>query len=392
MPFPAESGAVVDRDGFALLCSALSVAAERRLNLGQTLSDEAIMDAVIELAAAEGVRATLHLAVEKHFRNDVAKARRIVLATYFEANRRRNTQIREVLLALGAAAAASGFSFAVLKGATWALEDASGAAWREMIDIDLLVDTGRYDGIPQFLESRGARRAASSARFRNNFHQFPYLYPGSPATIEVHRHLGWRHRLLPPEVMFAGAQRAAPGLLLPAPWCRALHTIIHWQVQDHGLSRRTIELKDLVDVAHFLERPDVDWRAFVAHARAAGVYEACEAAVALASTLLGAPVPREIAIGAGGARHVELALSQRDSPARTWLATQLWRTGTLWRCEKVSYRLGIKGMQRTPIMIAVWASRVVRLPLLAARIIGIAIRWVAIFPLGLAAQKERPSD
>jgi hypothetical protein len=368
-----------DSDTFLLLCDVLA-AQERSPRLATILSDNEALLELIAFAERERVLPALNQAVALAYADCVPKACRVVLATQYEQNRRRNASIRRALLDLGNEGGAVGLEFAALKGVAWVIEDDAGsAAWRSMIDIDVLVDPRRFDEVPPLLGSMGYTRASQSKRFRRNFHHAPYLHPEIAVTLEVHRHLGWRHRLLPSETVFASAQRVAAGLWLPAPWCRAFHAMIHWQIQDFGLSRRTTPLKDVQEVSHFLQRSDVDWAALSMHARAVGASEACKAASALAAALLGTPVPGELMVADRGTRrHVALCLARRASPVRAWLATQAWRAGTLWRCEKIAYRLGIRGAAAPTIRAAVWAGRFVRLPLLVVRAVGIAVRLVVL--------------
>jgi hypothetical protein len=360
---------------FQLLCAALG---RRGVPASFALAAEVNSEtfaAVQALAESERVLPALYDALAERHGAQVAKPMRAVCAVHREANRRRNGAIRAALLQLGEAAAAQGFAFAALKGAAWVIEDGdNAAAWRSMLDIDVLVDAKRFDDIPLFLDRLGYVRLSNDARYDINFHHAPYARPDGPAMIEVHRHLGWRHRLLAPGIVFDRARPAAAGLLLPAPWCRAFHAIIHWQIQDFGISRATMPLKDVLEVDRFLARSDVEWAALAAHARAVGAMPACEAALALAGNLFGAPCPREIPLGAFSRRHVALALSRKASPWRTWLAREKWRAGTLWRCEKVAYRWAIKGAQPTAIHAAVWAGRLVRLPHLFVRAVGITWR------------------
>jgi Uncharacterised nucleotidyltransferase len=327
------------------------------------------------LAESERVLPALYDALAERHGAQVAKPMRAVSAVHREANRRRNGAIRAALLELGEAAAAEGFAFAALKGAAWVIEHGdNGAAWRSMLDMDVLVDAKRFDDIPLFLDRLGYVRLSNDARYEINFHHAPYARADGFVMVEVHRHLGWRHHLLPPEIVFDRGRTIAAGLVLPAPWCRALHAIIHWQIQDFGLSRATMSLKDVLEVDRFLARSDVDWAALAAHARAVGAMQACEAAVALARDLFGAPCAREIPLSVLGRRHVALAFSRKASPWRTWLAREKWRAGTLWRCEKVAYRWALKGAQPTAIRAAVWVGRLVRLPHLFVRTVGITVR------------------
>jgi hypothetical protein len=360
---------------FRLLCAALSRDAGSRAQTGEALSDPATSDAVIALAIREGVAPALHQSVEACFRGQVPKLLRMVLATQFEANRRRNREIRSALLPMAAEAGKRGIELIALKGAAWVVEDPDGmAAWRSMVDFDVLVEPEHFGRMPSVLHDLGYYPASFATRFRNNFHHAPFQRRGDPATVEVHRHLGWRHELLDPAVVRGGAQLVGEGLWLPAPWCRAFHAVIHWQIQDCGLSRRTARLKDIVEVSRFLARSDVDWGALLFHARRVGAEPACEAAVALAAELLSAPVPNAIALTGRGRRHVRRALARRASPFGTWLATEMWRAGTLWRCEKVAYRAALRGAGRVRVATAMIGGRAIRLPLLMARIAWIGFR------------------
>jgi hypothetical protein len=331
-------------DPFRLLCGAVSEDAPARAGVARALADPPTMHAVRQLAASERVTSALHAAVSARFAEHVPKADRMVLATQHEANRRRNKAIDEAVREIAAAAGAMGIEVAALKGVAWIVDEQFAfAAWREMIDVDLLVTPEHFAAMPGVLQKLGYQADSDSARFRVNFHHRPYRRPGVPFTIEIHRHLGWRHDLLDPALVMKDAQRIGDGLLLPAPWCRALHAIIHWQLQDFGMQRGTLPVRDLLEVARFLRLDQVDWRRAMSHAGEVGVLPACEAAIASSSALMNAPVPAAVTIGDTGRQHVLRALGRRDSELETWLATQKWRAGTLWRCEKIAYRLALNG-------------------------------------------------
>jgi hypothetical protein len=333
---------------------------------------------VLALSEQERVSASLHEAVAARFSGIVPKAERAVLATQYEVNRRRNAALRRALLELGEAGASSGFQCAALKGAAWLIEDEAGcAAWREMLDLDVLVHPRHYDLMPRFLESMGYVLGSRLKRYQNNFHLAPYCLPNLPVALEVHRHLGWHHHLLSPEIVLASSAPVAPGLLLPAPWARAFHAIVHWQIQDHGTFRGTLPLRHVVEVARLLARSDVDWAKVRAHADAVGAAEACEFALASSAILLQAPIPSEFTPRAAAQLWVARSIARRASPMRTWLVTQMWRAGTLWRCEKVAYRWALRGSTPAVIGFAVWGARIARLPLLAVRAASIALRALA---------------
>jgi hypothetical protein len=363
-------------DVFRLLCAVLTNQGVGCLDQ-EGLRNPAAMAALIKLAQDERVGPALHEVVAAHPDWEIAASARAMLAQRWQQNVQRNVLMRGMLLELAEAGAAAGLEFLALKGAAWFTEDAIGAAgWRSILDIDVLVDQRHFEAVPALLQRLGYQRASESRRFHVNFHHAPYGRPGTDVTIEVHRHLGWRHHLLSPEIVFASAKYAAPGLLLPAPWCRALHAIIHWQIQDCGLSRCTTPVKEILEVARFLARPDVDWTSVLAHAGVAGASKACTAAIVLASELLAAPLPQRFALGSDASKHIRRSLARRSSPISTWLATEMWRAGTLWRCEKIAYRRFLCGAKPPTIAAAVWLGRAARLPYLTARGLTIAARYV----------------
>jgi hypothetical protein len=260
MQFAPLSPAPHTGDEFELLCDLLA-GRSRSPGVSAALGVPGRAAAVLDLAEEERVLAALHEAVATRSCSELLpKADRAVLAIRHEANRRHNVALRQALRELGEAGASAGIAFAVLKGAAWLIEDDAGcAAWRQMIDLDVLVHPEQFDVMPDLLRDMGYSPASEAKRFRDNFHHAPYRHPRLAGTLEVHRHIGWRHHLLPCEALLADSRPVAPGLLLPSPWVRAFHAIIHWQIQDHGGSRGTLPLKDVVDVARFLHRNDVAW-------------------------------------------------------------------------------------------------------------------------------------
>ena len=167
---------------------------------------------------------------------------------------------------------------------------------------------------------------------------------------------------------------------------RFFHAIIHWQVQDHGGSRGTLPLRELVEVARFLARPDLDWGALAAHAARVEAVASCELAIASAVALLDARMPPRLIPGSAAQRWVTRSLARRDSPLGTWVATQRWRAGTLWWCDKVRYRAALQGTRPAFTALKVWGARFIRLPLLAVRATGIALQALA-----WAGTARRPS-
>ena len=371
---------------FADLCAILSHGSALPRAV-EAFADAKRTAALLDLGEEERILAAVHEAVAAQYANSATKADRAVLATRHEVNRRRNRMLRRVLLELGTAADRAGVGFVALKGSAWLLEDEIGcASWREMVDLDVLVDPRQFDAAPRLLQQMGYTLASTAKRFGVNFHHAPYQHPTLPLTVEVHRHLGWRHHLLLPELLLRAARPLAPGLSLAPAWMRFFHAVIHWQVQDHGGSRGSLPLRELVEVARFLARPDVDCAAFTAHAVRVEAIRDCEIAIASANTLLNAPVPPQVVPGSVARRWVTRALARRDSPLGTWVATQRWRAGTLWWCDKVRYRAALQGTRPAVIALRVGAARFIRLPLLAVRATTIALQALA-----WASYARRPS-
>jgi KDO2-lipid IV(A) lauroyltransferase len=370
---------------FDALCRLLS----RGIPQSETIdifADPQAAAALLKLAHGERVAFALH---ETPAATALPREARMLLAIQYESNRRRNETFRKILLDLGDAGAALNIQFAPLKGGAWLVESGhDGAPWRWMIDLDVLVHPDHFDSMPRFMERLGYSKASDAKRFQRNFHHAPYVHPKVPVTLEVHRHIGWHHEILPPEMVMANARPIARGLVLPAPWVRAFHGMIHWQIQDHGRSRGTLPLKDIVDLARFLDRCDVDWPTLAARASAADVMEECQTAIASAAALLNAAVPCEITPGLAARAWVARARARRASALRTYYATEFWRAGTLWRCEKVAYRSALRGTDKRIIRLTIWAARVVRLPLLAVRALGIVGRGLGLWWRGYGRRSD----
>jgi hypothetical protein len=333
---------------------------------------------VHDLAVREQVNAALSEALGSRLSQLVSRDHRIALAIQHEANRKRNAAIAAAVHEIGEGFAAAGMRGAVLKGAAWVIEDRAGCApWRGMVDIDIATEQSGFAEVEQvmaglgFQPYLGPRETLAGAR--RSF-QFPFQRSDLAVLVEIHRDLGWRRELLPIAIVFASAQPIDRGLVLPSPWCRAFHSIVHWMVQDQGWSRHMLGLKDMLEVARFLNRPDVDWKVLLGHARAVGVAKFCEAAVASSVLLLKARSPEEIAITPEATAWVRRALAVRESPERTWRATQIWRMSTLWNCDKISYRAARNGKGPLQIKTTLWLARIVRLPILGIRAMILATR------------------
>jgi hypothetical protein len=377
-----------------LLCRALSDnPAAHPLDV---LSDATLLEALFNFAVEQGVMPALHLTIGRNPASPLTRSARAVLLLRYEANKRRNRLLRETMGEIATAAARRGLTLMALKGAAWVLEDPSEfAAWRAMIDLDLLAPEAQFSQVPALLGELGfrpvqrRRRFFGTRRFAGHFHHIPYRRAGDPFTVEVHRHVGWDPRILPTATMFEHSRSVAPGLSIPAPWSAALHAIAHWQVQHDAFRRgepQTIGgVKCALDVARFLKRTDVDWFALAAYAQSVGLTRPFEAGVGLAAELFAINPPAGVVPDEVGARRASFLEEIYSSPAYRWRIARRARISAVWDCARPMYRLHLHTRNRAARFIALWSLRFLRLPLVMYLAAGLAAAalvpsWVAMTP------------
>lgn len=379
LAFSGAASAPSEAEKYRFLCAVLSGSADLKLAPAGLRGPEGI-ERLIQLAERQLVTPVLHEAIAQHDPGDVPKHCRVILATQHEANRRRNQMLRDLTCELGIAAQQRGVDLVALKGCNWILEDRDGsAAWRWMLDIDLLVAPEHFELMPSLLAELGYsaipidRKFFGRRRFRGHFHLPPHTRTGIPTFVEVHRHIGWRPCLLPTELIFAHRRSVAPGLSLAVPWCSAFHAIVHWQIQDDGLRRLTSPLRKIFEVARYLQRADVDLDRLAHHAKSVGAIRELDVAVAFATELFDVRVPALLLPSETARRHVARCLAVRDSPSRMWLAWERGRVIALWQCDRAMYSVFLRGAGPAATKAALWAHRLVRLPALAGRAVYTAL-------------------
>jgi len=325
----------------------------------------------MRLAAQEHLSPALDQAVAKHFPADIPKAQRAVLAIDYAANERRNRMIRDLLIELGSAADWRRIELVALKGCQWLLEDTETlAAWRWMLDIDVLVEPANYHIMPAVLMELGWAAPGDRGRLfvrrraDSHYHLPPYTRGSLPVFIEVHRHIGWRPNMLPTELIFAQRRSVAPGLAVAEPWHAAFHSLMHWQVQHGGLRRLQAPLRNVFELVRYLERDDLDFDRLTAQAECVGLQRERDTALALAVELFGIRLPASLAPSAAARRHVAQCLAIRGSPARAWIAGERGRILAMWDCKRATYRSFLQGAGPAHMAVALWARRLIRLPLM----------------------------
>jgi hypothetical protein len=290
------------------------------------------------------------------------------------SNAARNRTIRDVAVALGRDADAVDLTFIPLKGAGWLFDgsESDDASWRYMLDLDLLAvpDADRAFALMRaagWTENDGVltKLDPSHAYCRS------FARPGRGFQVEVHRDPGFHPTLLGADQLWEQATPVAPGLAVPAPWHRACHAIIHWQMQDGGEGL----IRQAAEVARFASRPDVDWPAVLRHARAAGFEPAVMRGLALARELLCAPVPAGVALSAETIAWARAAARPRSAEAAH--VAGVWSfVGAIWRSDDLRY---VAGREKWPAWrrhLAMTFWRAFRMPNLLLQIALIPSRLV----------------
>lgn len=377
---------VSDREALLLLCRVLSANPATRAQAIAGLSGGQQAATIIHLAEAEGVVPALYDAIARS-PECLPKSDRIALAMAHEANRRKNRQIRDAVIAIAEAADRHSIEVVALKGARWILEEgeeAGFAAWRAMLDVDLLVRVEDYDAIREIVEQAGyypvrrERNFRGRLRFAGHYHHVALRRSEQPFVTEIHRHVDWQPVLLPTETIFANSRLVAPGLRLPCPWHAALHAIIHWQIHHFGYQLGLHRVTDGLDIARFLGRNDVDWSALADHVGRVGIGREVDAALATVTDLFGTPLPGEFQVSADAQAYVAKALQTRELQLLTWQAKQHQRIERLWHDHRFAYRSAMRKSHPALTRIGLWALRVRRLPFLISHVASIAALQIMI--------------
>jgi hypothetical protein len=371
------------RDSLLLLCRVLSENPVIRTRAIADLSAGGSGAAVVARAHSEGVLPAFYEAISA-FPDSLPKSERIPLAIAFEANRRKNQQIREAAIEIAAEAARHSIEVVALKGARWVIEDAAGfAAWRSMLDIDILVRVEDYGAMREILaqigyhSTRRERNFLGQPRFAGHYHLVALKRDKQPFFVEVHRHVGWQPALLTTERIFESSQRIAPGLRLSCPWHAALHAIMHWQIHHFGYQFGFHRVTDGIDIARFLGRDDVDWDAVAAHVARVGIRREVDAALATVIELFGAPAPPHFQVSHEARNYVAKALRTHESRLLKWQAKQSQRIERLWHDHRFVYRMDLRKTHSAATRMGLWALRVRRLPFLISHLVSIALLQTA---------------
>jgi hypothetical protein len=337
--------------------------------------DPLVLEDLIKISTQEDVLTSLCAVLQTGLPRRFPRVPWALLTLEYESNKRRNRTLYEAILELASVAQSQGISFTVLKGASWILLDKNEfAAWRRMNDIDLLVSAEHFDKLPKLLSSLGyhpekrPQRLFGTRSYRGHFHLVPYRRENAEFTIEVHRHLGWRASVLSPETIFSEQLHLEPNLAVPAPWCAAMHAILHWQIQHgsfkFGMAAGVSDLKCALDVARYLRRRDVDWTMVTKCASSAGVYDELQAGITFATELFRTSIPCGLVVSSTGRSKLDRYIEFREFPGRNWVARRRARIMSVWAGERAMYKLRLRNWSPSYLTLAKWCLRLMCLPFL----------------------------
>lgn len=192
-----------------------------------------------------------------------------------------------------------------------------GQGRRTGVDVDVLIDPGRFESFGRELEERGFERyrhpsPALESYFRDKEWTFLPPRPGEPS-VDLHCALGDPYWFaLPTETLLARATTydGAHGPILSlAPEDQILYAAVHYANHLYAIDGRHLE-----DVARLIAIQPIDWGDVVARARAARMRLPLLLLLE-ALRVGGADVP------AGSIRSPGFGLSARRALSRRWIVT-----------------------------------------------------------------------
>ena len=259
-------------------------------------------------------------------------------------NARCNTAIREQCAAIGMLLKPLGLSAVLLKGAAWLFEEGPAGEDRMMRDIDLLLDGNRMEIAHTALLRAGYFPSPTAPPEEGNIHGAPLVHPDGLVSVELHRELTTRVRLLSGREVLADSSRIAPGLRMPSTPHRIIHNVIHAQIINGDFAAGVVGFRDLLDLSRLAQLPaqPLDWHELAATARRRGYFRELSGAVHKAARFTGLPLPEPFSSDPAGRRHAARCAWQRRFPVvdRPLRRFGVVRRALVW--ERDAYALGLE--------------------------------------------------
>ena len=226
---------------------------------------------IVTVASAQAVLPTLASAVRNlHGGLDAAGDAGVFLAEMEDANDRRNSGLKDRLLAIGAALDKAGIPAVAVKGAAFLLTDRAGAAaWRFFHDLDILVPAAAVEPAVKILTAMDYADPGLPYHPAEGHHYPALVHADGETAVEIHSRL-WPQPdfpLLPTERVLDNAQPALADTALKVPHRddRLVHLIAHAQCNSLRYKRRFFLLRDVCDLMELVTGTEdtgrLDWEA-----------------------------------------------------------------------------------------------------------------------------------
>ena len=265
-------------------------------------------DILLELAAVHGVRPMLLLALSVLSWKGVPGAIRTALQHFQKAHLMRVLSLADEACRIARLFEAEGVHFAVFKGPALAAYLYGDISRREYNDIDVLVPPGQMANAEALLTSLGFGNRQGDRAFRQAFlayqRQYAFVRAEFDAAIDLHWHFSSLHLPFPvqPNDIWPSLVAIPVGACTVPSLCDVDLALM---LAGHGTKESWKSLSWICDFATFIERtPDIDWLHIHGRARAQRSGDAILLGCAMASGLLGTPVPAALSKIVAGSRRV----------------------------------------------------------------------------------------
>lgn len=236
-------------------------------------------------------------------------------------NRQRNEWLLQQLDAASLALSKAGIPAIAVKGGAFLLEErTNAAAWRFFGDLDLMVSEDRLFQAVAVLKTLGY--VESDLVYHPKFHRhYPFLsHPSGQTGIDLHTRAAGLDQsvLLDPDRFFSNGVTISTGgaeIMIPGSTDRLAHLIVNAQILDYRYQRRLFRLRDVLDFARLIIRPETDMDEIRDRFEAYGKMKPLLAYLALMGDVLGSHYqPPEDA--SGEVKWVRAVRKVMQNPAR----------------------------------------------------------------------------
>jgi hypothetical protein len=283
---------------FSLLCAALQPRPDFAV-VHDLLARGVDFQRLLDFAEAHGVRPRLIQTLAQLEWQGVPSPTRAELEIFRERHLLRSVTLAHEHGRIADAFLAAGIAFVFFKGVTLAVDLYGDPSWREYSDIDLLVMPQQLAAAERALETLGYFNRHGDHEFRNVFlgAQRQYTFSNVQCGAMVDLHWAFTARAFPFPLRPAEAWMGLKGVPVGP---RRMPTMSYENqallLAGHGTKETWRSLAWACDFAMLIERvPSLDWAGLLRRARRNGSGVSLLLGCAMASGLLGTPVPTDLA-------------------------------------------------------------------------------------------------